>query len=141
MEEEVTEYETRNAVEIEPGIFNCEILHPSKGWLPFTSAADDTEAHGKAIHAHFKAGTRPTRPMTAVEAQARATMKREVFSADARFERDRLLTATDWQMQPDISPPLSPTKKAALTTYRTALRNVPQQAGFPETIVWPTPPT
>jgi hypothetical protein len=133
-------YETRNAVEIEPGIFNCEILHPTRGWLPFTSAADDTEAHGKAIHADFKAGTRPIRQMTAVEAQDRATMKRSVAASDARFERDRLLAATDWQMQPDITPPLSPAKKAALTTYRAELRNVPQQAGFPETIVWPTAP-
>jgi hypothetical protein len=139
--EEVTEYETRNAVEIEPGIFDCEILHPTKGWLPFTSNANDPADHGKAIHAHLKAGTRPTRQMTAEEAQARATEKKAILASFARYERDRLLTATDWQLQPDITPPLSPTKKAALTTYRAELRNVPQQAGFPETIVWPTPPT
>jgi hypothetical protein len=138
--EEVTEYETRNAVEIEPGIFNCEILHPTKGWLPFTSTPDDTASHGKAINAHFKAGTRPTRPMTAVEAQARADDKRADIANFARTERDRLLMATDWQMQPDITPPLSTPKKGALTAYRQALRNVPQQAGFPETIVWPTAP-
>jgi hypothetical protein len=138
--EEVTEYETRNAVEIEPGIFNCEILHPTKGWLPFTSTPDDLADHGKAINAHFKVGTRPTRQMTAVEAKARGDGKRADIATFARNERDRLLMATDWQMQPDITPPLSPTKKSALTTYRQALRNVPQQAGFPETIVWPTAP-
>jgi hypothetical protein len=140
MEEEVTVYETRNSVEIEPGVIDCEILHPTKGWLPFTSRAEDPADHGKAIHADFVAGRRSKRAMTPQEAQARATMKRDLVSGQVRAERERLLTATDWQMLPDITPPLSPTKKAELTTYRAALRNVPQQAGFPETIVWPVKP-
>jgi len=30
------------------------------------------------------------------------------------------------------------TMTSAMTTYRTALRNVPAQAGFPNSITWPT---
>jgi hypothetical protein len=137
----VAEYETRNAVEIEPGVYNCEILHPSKGWLPFTAMADDVMAHGRAITADLTAGTRPSRKMTPAEVSARAEAKTFAASRTARESRDSLLLATDWQMQPDITPPLSPTKKNAVLAYRQALRDVPLQAGFPETIVWPTPPT
>jgi hypothetical protein len=32
-------------------------------------------------------------------------------------------------------------KQNAWTTYRTDLLNVPQQSGFPNTIIWPTKPT
>ena len=30
---------------------DCEIEHPNFGWLPFTASPDDTEEHGRAIHA------------------------------------------------------------------------------------------
>jgi hypothetical protein len=33
---------------------------------------------------------------------------------------------------------LSPTEQAAWATYRQALLDVPQQTGFPQTVVWPT---
>tara|TARA_R110000803_G_scaffold142675_1_gene208942 strand:- start:109 stop:495 length:387 start_codon:yes stop_codon:yes gene_type:complete len=35
---------------------------------------------------------------------------------------------------------LTPEKQAEWATYRTALLNVPQQAGFPHTVAWPTKP-
>ena len=35
---------------------------------------------------------------------------------------------------------LSSDKQAEWATYRTALLDVPQQAGFPDTITWPTKP-
>jgi len=33
------------------------------------------------------------------------------------------------------------TMSDAWTTYRTALRNVPAQGGFPNSITWPTKPS
>lgn len=59
-------------------------------------------------------------------------------AADARAQRDALLSACDWTQATDS--PLDATTKAAWATYRTALRNVPAQLGFPQTITWPTPP-
>ena len=35
----------------------------------------------------------------------------------------------------------SPVDKDARTVYRTSLRNVPQQEGFPNEVTWPTKPT
>lgn len=55
-----------------------------------------------------------------------------------REERDSLLTACDWTQIPDG--PLMDEQRAAWTTYRQALRDVPGQAGFPATVEWPVPP-
>lgn len=50
-----------------------------------------------------------------------------------RAERDRRLTVTDWTQFAD-----SPLKDdPAITAYRQALRDVPQQEGFPTSVVWP----
>lgn len=60
----------------------------------------------------------------------------DTSAQDARLERSKRLTVTDWTQNADI--PQATKDKWAL--YRQALRDVPQQAGFPNNIVWPTPP-
>ena len=65
----------------------------------------------------------------AYDAQNTATL-----SASERAKRDDLLKATDHFGLSDV------TMSAEMTTYRQALRDVPQQAGFPSTITWPTKP-
>ena len=54
------------------------------------------------------------------------------LAAEVRAKRDGLIAATDWTGNSDV------TMTSAMTTYRTALRNVPAQAGFPNSITWPT---
>ena len=51
-----------------------------------------------------------------------------------RNKRDRLLAETDWMALSDV------TMSAETTTYRQALRDITEQAGFPYTVVWPTKP-
>ena len=51
-----------------------------------------------------------------------------------RVKRDDLLKATDHYGLSDV------TMSAEMTTYRQALRDVPQQTGFPQTITWPEAP-
>lgn len=51
-----------------------------------------------------------------------------------RKERDALLAATDWMANSDV------TMTSGWATYRQALRDVPAQSGFPNTITWPTKP-
>ena len=53
-----------------------------------------------------------------------------------RVERDRLLTATDWTQAKDVPDAVS----SKWAPYRQALRDVPQQAGFPDNIQWPVKP-
>lgn len=53
-----------------------------------------------------------------------------------RLRRDQLLAATDWTQAVDV-PQATKDKYAA---YRQALRDVPQQPGFPDNIQWPVKP-
>ena len=59
----------------------------------------------------------------------------EMAAQEARQMRDRLLAASDWTQVAD-----APVDAAAWATYRQALREVPQQEGFPENITWPEVP-
>tara|TARA_R110002167_G_scaffold134288_1_gene319756 strand:+ start:1187 stop:1411 length:225 start_codon:yes stop_codon:yes gene_type:complete len=58
--------------------------------------------------------------------------------AEVRATRDALLTASDWTQLADS--PLSDSVKAEWATYRTALRNIPDQEDFPKTVTYPTKP-
>lgn len=58
----------------------------------------------------------------------------EIAAKTVRQQRDRLLAETDWMALSDVT--LSP----EMAAYRQALRDIPSQAGFPHTIVWPTKP-
>tara|TARA_R110000851_G_scaffold98040_1_gene212444 strand:+ start:392 stop:814 length:423 start_codon:yes stop_codon:yes gene_type:complete len=55
--------------------------------------------------------------------------------AEARSLRNELLTETDWAGNSDV------VMSDELAAYRSALRDVPAQAGFPETITWPKEPS
>jgi len=54
----------------------------------------------------------------------------------ARATRNELIAQTDWTQGKDVPDAVS----GKYATYRQALRDVPQQAGFPESIIWPTKP-
>jgi hypothetical protein len=60
----------------------------------------------------------------------------EALAVSIRAERDKKLAETDWTQASDI-PQATKEKWAA---YRQALRDIPQQEGFPATVVWPTQP-
>lgn len=62
----------------------------------------------------------------------------EELAGQVRAERTRRLTASDWTQLADA--PLSEAAKAAWSTYRQALRDVPGQAAFPVTVNWPEEP-
>jgi len=51
-----------------------------------------------------------------------------------RSDRDAFLAATDWWVLPDR------TATQAQLDYRKALRDLPQQEGFPDNVTWPTKP-
>ena len=53
---------------------------------------------------------------------------------EARVIRGRKLAETDWTASTDV------TMTAEMTSYRTALRDIPAQTDFPNIINWPTKP-
>jgi len=71
-----------------------------------------------------------------VQAQidAKVAADNAALASTERATRDNLLKATDHYGLSDVS------MTEAMTAYRQALRDVPQQAGFPQTITWPTKP-
>lgn len=62
----------------------------------------------------------------------------EELAKEARERRNALIAETDFMAMPDY--PLNDERKAAVLAYRQALRDVPEQAGFPRQIDWPTKP-
>jgi hypothetical protein len=73
---------------------------------------------------------------TAAEQEATyKAMKDAEFATNARSQRDKLLAESDWTQVID-----APVNQEAWAAYRQALRDVPQQEGFPATVVWPTQP-
>jgi len=58
----------------------------------------------------------------------------ENLKNEIRQLRDSLLAATDFWLLPDR------TVTQAQLDYRQALRDIPQQEGFPENVIWPEKP-
>ena len=58
---------------------------------------------------------------------------------EARTQRDKLLAATDWTQGLDA--PIDAATREAYRAYRQALRDLPEQEGFPDTITWPELPS
>ena len=68
----------------------------------------------------------PAPPDTEAEAQA------------ARLKRNALLAETDWIVLKAAE--VGAVADPGWIIYRQALREVPQQSGFPSNVTWPTPP-
>ena len=82
------------------------------------------------------AATDTTPAKTAAENEAAYKAQKDTEQAKSvRTTRTQKLADSDWTQIAD-----STADKAAWATYRTALRNVPAQVGFPWTIVWPDAP-
>ena len=138
MTEQVTITEARNAVYIDTdGNLDCEINHPVFGWIPYTLRDDDpdTTVDNTAVKAILGSNIAAYVPPTQEELDAQA-------AAAVRSHRD-------WLLQNEVDPIVSnPLRWADMTTeeqnawsqYRTDLLNVPQQAGFPHNVTWPTKP-
>jgi hypothetical protein len=104
--------------------------------LPFTASPDDCEAHGRAIFVAAVAGEYGS----VAKYLPPPAPTPEELAAEVRAERNRLLAESDWTQMPDARAAMGEVKAAEWDTYRQALRDVPEQEGFPENVVWPTKP-
>ena len=101
----------------------------------------EQDANGNWVHAWtendmFQEYTDDDDNVVTVQDQidAKVAADNAALEATERATRDDLLKATDHYGLSDVS------MTEAMTAYRQALRDVPQQAGFPQTITWPTKP-
>ena len=122
------------------GWIDCEIEHPQFGWIPYTLDPADTDQtiNNDDLLAAMSANGDVAAyvPPTQAELDAQA-------AAAVRAERDMKLAA-------EVDPiagnalrwaSLTVEQQQAWADYRQALLEVPQQAGFPHEVVWPTKPT
>jgi hypothetical protein len=73
--------------------------------------------------------------MTAEEQEVATTQE----ANQMRTQRNFRLMQSDWSQLPDAK--ITAEKKTEWVTYRQALRDITDQAGFPWTITWPTQPS
>ena len=134
----ITITEVRNAASLQSdnARIDVEINHPDYGWIPYTldPADTDTTINNDEVMAligtDFAAYVAPTDEELATEA-----------AAEIRSKRNQLLREVDGFVgNPLRWAALSSNEQTAWATYRTALLDVPQQSGFPDTITWPTKP-
>jgi len=134
----ITEVRNAQSLNAENTAFNVEINHPEFDWIPYTLNADDTDMTVdnsvllELIGTDFEAYVAPTQEELD-----------ENLSLAIRYERDATLAE---EVDPLVTNPLrwaelTDAKQAEWTQYRTDLLNLPDQAGFPNTVTWPTKPT
>ena len=131
--------EYRNAKYLDGARIDCEINHPTFGWIPFTCDPTDTGAAFDvvALYAAMAADSATASYVPPTQAELDAAQAEIV-----RNDRDGILRNV---VDPLVSNPLrwggmTAEQQAAWTTYRQALLDVPQQSGFPNSVVWPTKP-
>jgi hypothetical protein len=84
------------------------------------------------VNVQFTADEETARDAEEAAWEAEADDRRAVR---VREERDAKLSACDWRASSDV------TLSTEWRTYRQALRDVPTQAGFPNSVTWPTEPS
>jgi len=131
--------EVRNAASLQYDNLrmDVEINHPVHGWITYTVDPADTDttidndAVMSLVGTTFTAYVPPTQEELDVQA-----------AAQVRGERDQRLIS---EVDPIVTNPLrwaglTAAEQAAWTQYRTDLLNITDQAGFPNTVTWPTKP-
>lgn len=99
------------------------------GEHPFSASSFDAEKYGADLFADAAAGA--FGPIGAY-----VPPPAEALEITVRQQRNTLLRQSDWTQLPDVPQAI----KDVWAPYRQALRDVPQQSGFPANIVWPNPP-
>jgi hypothetical protein len=70
--------QTRNPIFTASGAIDCEIEHPTYGWIPFTASPDDVEEHGREIFEALKDSAAPYVPLPPDPAQVKEAFRRAV---------------------------------------------------------------
>jgi len=78
-------------------------------------------------------------PPTKEEIRAEVlSLEAEAKEMEVRNQRDNLLSSSDWIVTKSLEAGVEVPQE--WLDYRQALRDLPQQAGFPDSIIWPTAP-
>lgn len=93
--------EYRNPMYNTSGSIDCEVDHPIHGWIPFTAAPNDIEAHGRELYERIlAAGKEHIAPAPEPDSEAELQEWREHFSVSA-FQAKAALTIAGYM--PEIT--------------------------------------
>jgi hypothetical protein len=121
------DFNYKNAIYNKFNTIDCEIEHPAYGWIPFTASPNDCEEHGKNLYYKItKDGN----------ISSYVPPSREEIELEVKLQRNQLLSMSDWSQFPDVPENI----KLKWVEYRQALRDIPQQGGFPHNVIWPIEP-
>lgn len=127
--------DTKPIIVLRDGRIDCHIRHPRAGSIAFTASPRDPEVDGLELFRMLEALPEERKVRQGPKAK-------DELAREAREERAILLAehvdrvagnAIRWAE-------LTSSQQASVRAYRRALLDLPQQAGFPEAINWPTPP-
>jgi hypothetical protein len=129
----------RNAKYIDNSRIDCEIEHPEFGWIPYTLDPADTDMtiDNNVLLASMAANNDVAAYVPPTQAELDAQAAKAI-----RAERDmKLVTEVDPIAGNTLRwADLTVQQQQEWATYRQALLDVPQQAGFPHDVVWPVKP-
>lgn len=129
----------RNARYVSETVIDCEIYHEKYGWIPYTLTPDDTDQtidNDILLSAMTVNGdVAPYIPPTQEELDI-------IAAKNVRSDRDYRL---NYEVDPVVTNPLlwaelTLEKQEEWKQYRLALKDIPQQSGFPYSVTWPTKP-
>ncbi|MEJ6769671.1 MAG: tail fiber assembly protein [Paracoccaceae bacterium] len=130
----ITEVRNAQSLQSDNLRMDVEINHPDYGWIPYTVDPSDTDttvdnaAVLALVGSSFGAYIAPT------QAELDAAL-----AAQVRAQRDSLLVGVDVVVSNPLRwASLASDRQTEWTVYRQALLDVPQQSGFPSTVVWPS---
>lgn len=131
---QITEVRNARSMNAENTHFDVEINHPDYGWIPYALTPWDTDNTINNTDLLALIGSDYV-----AFSQADEDARQAEFS---RYQRDKRLES---EVDPIVTNPLrwaelTAEKQNEWSQYRTDLLKVPQQAGFPNTINWPTKP-
>lgn len=130
----ITEIRNARSMNAENTHFDVEINHPDYGWIPYALTPWDTD---NTIN--------NTDLLALIGSDYVAFSQSDEDARQADFSRYQRNQRLESEVDPIVTNPLrwadlTTEKQNEWTQYRTDLLNVPQQAGFPNTINWPTKP-
>ena len=123
--------QVRNAKSLQPDNkrMDVEINHPEHGWIPYSLDPSDKDMTinnneiMSLIGTDFATYVAPTAEEINI-----------AFADEVRAERNARLAKSDWRASQDV------TMSNAWRDHRQALRDIPQQTGFPNNVTWPVEP-
>lgn len=128
-------YEVRNLTQFKDGIVDCEIIHPTYGWIPFSAHPDDPEPATLAVFEYIEENdidisALPPSP----------NLPLSITSNERSWRNSQLAIADVELLKAEDADPASVGSPAEWRRYRVELRNWPQSPAFPDTTLRPVRP-